>query len=366
VLSNKELTAELNKAERQLNKHGYSLRKKEKVKIREHKPDRALLATQVRSIRKQTAAIKATKARISPKQLRNRVRREAVPVEKIRSLKLSPHNQFFVSPADEPLEASSHFGWAPKMGEPDLAEAFLETNATFRGSTSGLDPGLRGEFVAKAGAYVLDDRYEAARLTARFESDLKGSHDAEIKVSVLGGYEYPILREHSDQPIELSKRVPLFADEYEYWAMVYVVGYPVEVTLTVSPEMDVRYNVELEGGRVFAHVTPHFRLDATLEAYVSAIIASAGAGGRATLLDVKPVVYGSAYLTERDGIPELRTWLFANIRARFLEGSLYAFVRVGIWPFRADFEWELLDYEGWSYTLPVYEFDSVRASNATG
>ena len=50
-------------------------------------------------------------------------------------------------------------------------------------------------------------------------------------------------------------------------------------------------------------------------------------------------------------------YINGSFRATFLQGRIYAFIDMGLWPLNKREEWELWNYPGWSYEYPIFRWD---------
>jgi hypothetical protein len=362
-VSNTELTNELNAIERKLNAQGYSLRDNRTVVVHEHVPDRVKLEKQVSEVAR-VVETKPKRAPLTGSQLRAKVRssvkpprhRAKPPVRRTVGPGIET-NGFWVQQDAIPA-ASSDFQWTPVIGEPDVGSAFLDTRASFSGAIGGIDSGLHGSIVVTAGAYVLNQRLDALRVDATMDASLEGTYEAAVTATLAGGFAYPLYQDTGTHPIAVGDTLNVFDYDQKYSWIVPVVGYPVTVELTVSPSITVGFDAELDEASLIGSVRPELRLEATLEAYVDAILARAGAGGTAVLISASPELWGAAYFGEEAGQTTVNSHLSGNVRLRCLEGRIYLFMELGIWPFEIDLEWELMDYPGWEWTYPIFEWSS--------
>ena len=365
-LSNAELTNELNAIERKLNAQGYSLRDNRTVLVHEHMPNRAKLDKQVREVARAIEA-KPKRAPLTGSQLRAKVRSSVKPPARHQGKPpvrrtVGPGvetNGFWVQQDTTPAAASA-FLWTPVIGEADVGSAFLDTRASFSGAIGGVDSGLHGSIVVTAGAYVLNQRVDALRVDATMDASLDGTYEAAVTATLAGGFEYPLYEDTGTHPIAVGDTLNVFDYDQKYSWIVPVVGYPVTLELTVSPSITVGFDAEIDEASLLGSVRPELRLEATLEAYVDAILARAGAGGTAVLISASPELWGAAYFGEDAGQTTVNSYLGGNVRLRCLEGRIYLFVELGIWPFEIELEWELMDYPGWEWTYPIFEWASSK------
>lgn len=363
-VSNAELTDELNAIERKLNAQGYSLRDNRTVVLHEHVPDRAKLEKQVREVAR-VVETKPKRAPLTGSQLRTKVRRAMKPPARHqgkppvrRTVDRGVETNGFWVQQDKIPAASSTIQWTPVIGEADVGSAFLDTHASFSGALGGLDSGLHGSIVVTAGAYVLNHRLDALRVDATMDASLDGRYEAAVTATLAGGFAYPLYQDTGTHPIDVGDTLNVFDYDQKYFWIVPVVGYPVTVELTVSPSITVGFDAELDEASLVGSVRPELRLEATLEAYVDAILARAGAGGTAVLISASPELWGAAYFGEEAGQPTVTSYLSGHMKLRCLQGRIYLFVEFGIWPFEFEVEWELMDYPGWEWEYPIFEWSS--------
>jgi hypothetical protein len=351
--TNAELTTELNKIEKQLNGYGYSLRDEKTAVYHEHKPNRALLDKQVGAVRR-VADTKPKRKPLSHPELRARVQREAKPVPRA-ARPNTPLNQLSSSPGSG-LSASADFDWSPMLGETNTASSYLSAHASFSGDTGGFTPGMRGNVSISTGAYVLGERYEAFRLDADFTSPLDGSLDAELNATLMGGYQQPLVDANDQHALTFERSHTLYDGGLIVGTTLFIAGFPVSIDVIVSPSLRVAYGAELRPGMVVATVKPNVKLEARLEAYLDLWLIEAGGGGSVTLIDTTPGLVGAAYLDEVDGHPAVTAELYGWIHTRFLDGRVYAFIEFFFGP---RLEWELANYEGWEWLVPVFRHETA-------
>jgi hypothetical protein len=355
-VSNADLTDELNALERRLNSQGYSLRDNRTVVYREHRPDRAKLEQQVQRIR-EVADTKPERAPMTSEQLRATVRDSAKPPAR-RPLGLgTANNGLWVSQSPE-LRTDVNFKWTPSTGEPELASAFLDTRANFSASIGGLDPGLHGNVTVQAGAYVLGQRVDVARLESVMNAALDGTYEVDVTATMLGGFEYELYREKKTEPFFVDE--PLLARdlpgyEQSFATPLFILGFPVEIEVTASPSIEVGYDVLLGEGYVVGGLQSKLTLEASLEVFVDAFLAEAGVGGSAVLVSASPDLRGAAYYGENNGKLTVTANVNGWMRFRLLDGRLYMFLDVGFCPLCLSFEYELWNYEGWGYAFPLFK-----------
>ncbi|KIG13485.1 hypothetical protein DB30_07997 [Enhygromyxa salina] len=354
-VSNTELTNELNAVERKLNSQGYTLRDNQTVTYHEHQPDHATLEQQVRRIKKVTQT-KPARAPSTAKQLRSKVRRTAKPPARRRVGTGANTNGFYAQ--QDSGSAAADFGWTPSVGEPAIGSAFLDTRASFSGSIGGMDPGLHGSVVVRAGAYVFNQRVDALRVDATLTGTLDGAYEADVTAMLGGVWEVPLYNKKSTKSIDDTDSRDLFDFDRTFHTQLYIVGYPVDLDLTVHPTLSVAFDLALSDGILIGSLRPEVRVEATLEAYFNALVAKAGAGGSVVLLAANPELTGTAYLVNEDGQTAVHASVEGWIRCRFLEGRLYAVLDLGVGWFSKRFEHELIDYAGWAVEYPFVEWDS--------
>jgi hypothetical protein len=358
-VSNSELTNELNAVERKLNSQGYTLRDNQTVTYHAHQPDRAKLEQQLRRVR-DVAKTKPERAPMTGTQLRTKVRRSAKPPAR-RSVSAGANTNGFWAQQSPGAAAATNFAWMPSVGEPETGSAFLDTRASFSGRIGGMDPGLHGSIVVRGGAYVLNQRVEALRVDATLTGTLDGSYEADVTATLGGMWAYPIYNKKSAQPISDSKALDLFDNDQTFHTKLPIIGYPVDIDLTVHPTISLAFDVELSDGILVGSLRPEVQLEATLEVYYSALVAKAGAGGRVVLLAASPELTGTAYLAEDDGQTSVHASIEGWVRCHFLEGRLYAFLDFGWGWYSKRFEHELMNYAGWAVEYPVVQWDSSKA-----
>lgn len=354
--TNAELTAELNEIEKQLNSHGYSLRDNNKTVIyHQHQPDRAVLDQQVRAVRR-VAETKPKRKPDTSKELRARVRREAKPVRRTPARAGATTTQYSKY-SGAGLTASADFDWSPILGELDTAAAYLDTHASFSADTGGFTPGMRGNISISAGAYVLHERYEALRLDADFTSPLDGALDAELNVTLMGGYQQPLVDEDDEYTLSFERSHTLYDGGLIVGTTLFIAGFPVSIDVIVTPSLSVAYGAELRPGVLVATVAPKVQLEARLEAYLDLWLVEAGGGGSVMLIDTTPGLTGAAYLDEIAGQPSVTAELHGWIHTRLLDGRVYAFIDIFFGP---RFEWELAHYKGWEWLVPVFRHETAK------
>jgi hypothetical protein len=351
-ISNAQLTKELNKAEKQLNAHGYSLRDTtQATTIHEHRPSRAVLEKQEQQIESVIAKEKPARAPLTPAQLRNQVRRATKPPP-ARRAGSTTHQYSVQSPASA---ASVSFDWRPSLGEGVVASVYLDTRANFTGG--GLGP-MKGSFVTRAGAVVMGQRYDALRLDAEFAS-ANGAYQASVKVTWGDGFEIPLYEVQQEKNLDVERRQPLFDYGAHYSTTLPILGYPITVDLALTPTVHIDYGAYLADDMLWGYAYPDLQVELTAEAYLSAFIVRAGASGKVTLLDVKPSLAGALYFDNEDGQAKPFAQLHGSVRTVFLRGSLDAFVEVFALFGWKRFSLELVNYSGWSYDVPVFRYDSA-------
>jgi hypothetical protein len=352
--SNTELADELNAIERRLNSQGYSLRSRGTVIHHEHQPDRAKLQAQDQRIRK-VAAVKPADTPLTGDRLRARVRGSARPPVRRTLGSGAAHNGMWVQQGSG-LHAESEFRWQPSIGEPETASAYVDTHVSFSGALVGSNPGLHGSAVIQAGAYVFGQRLDVARLESKADVGLDGSYDINVAATVVGGFEYHFGA--AAKSLSIDQSLALFDAQKSYTTQLPLAGFQVELELTVSSSIDLRYDAELTDSYVFGGLHPQLRVDATAEVFVadSFSLIEAGVSGSVVLLDAKPDLWGYAYHSSEDGKPTLDTYVGGNMSMRLLEGRCALFLEAGSWPLDVRIEQELWDFEGWSYDFPLGEW----------
>lgn len=349
--SNAELADELNAIERKLNSQGYSLRSRGTVLHHDHQPDRAKLQQQDQRIRK-IGSYKPANTPLTGDRLRARVRGAAKPPVRRTLGPGAAHNGMWVQQGPG-LHAESDFRWQPSIGEPETASAYIDTRVNFSGALDGSKPGLHGSAVIKAGAYVLGQRVDVARLESKADVGLDGSYDIDVSATVVGGFEYHF--DAAAKSLSIDQTLALLNAEQTYATQLSVVGFRVGVDLTITSDIDLRYDVELADSYVVGGLHPHLRIDAAAEVFAedSFGLVKAGASGSVIVIDVNPDLWGYAYYGSENGKLTLDTYVGGNMKARLLEGRLYLFLDVGAWPFDVRFEHDLWDFDGWSYDSPL-------------
>lgn len=356
-VTNAELTDELNAIERRLASHGYSLRDNRTVVYRDHQPNRAKLDQQVQRVRA-VAETKPERAPMSGEQLRARVRGQAKPPAR-RSLGPGAANNGLWVSSGPKLQAQADFQWKPSIGESDSAMAYLDTRANFQGHLDGLDAGLRGQFMVQAGAYVLGERIDVVRFDSGMEMKLDGTRTMDVTVTFPGGYEYPIYEAGPDDSPEAGDKLNLFDYEQTFGTKLWIIGYPIDVELTVAPTVTLGYDASFGADYVVAGLQPEITVEATLEVFIDAFLASVGAGGSVVLVDAAPDLRGAAYFGDHDGHTTINAYAGGWMHVRFLDGRFYLFLELGLWPFEFRLEHELWEYEGWSYDFPLFRWNSA-------
>ena len=358
-LGNAELTKELNAIERKLNSQGYSLRDKQTVLYHEHRPDRAKLQAQTRKVRV-VADTKPKRAPLTSDQLRSKVRSSTRPPKRRAPVRGGDVPGFWLG-SDAPA-AAVDFGWTPSVGEAEVGSAYLDTRVSFTSSLGGLEPGLHGSMMVKAGGYILGARVDVARFEARVDSSLDGQHSATGVVTLPGGYEYALYDKQGSESVSVTKDLDLYDSDQEFGWVVLIAGYPVSIDLTLSPSLKLKLEAAANDGYVYESFAPQIEVDVTLEAYIDMLLAEVGAGGSTTLISASPTLAGGAYFGGSESQPSAHAMLTGSVDFEFLKGRVYAFLELGWWIFTTRFEWELWDYDGWKYQHPLFQWDNSNAS----
>lgn len=342
-MTNTELTNELNAIEKRINAYGYSLRQGGKAVYREHKPDRQRLAKQIAKV-DEVAGKKPARAPLSESKLRERVRQQAKRETPARA----PVHQSMGGFGP----ATASWGWQPMLGETAYAAAFLDTQARFEAALNGSNPGLHGSVSARAGGYLLGERVEVLAVHGSFDANLDGSNRVKLVATLPFGDEWVLVDESSQTSLSKTETYPLAAWAPSIKAPLSVVGFQIMVDLVVDTELSVRTDLYLDPSLAYGSVSPKIKVAVTGAAYVDAPLVSAQLNGKLTLLDAEPLLMGFATLDGDAGpIAEIHAW----IDAKFLFGSLWASLKLGIGSFSTTFESDIVDFTGWTRRFSVFE-----------
>ncbi|WP_106088880.1 hypothetical protein [Enhygromyxa salina] len=354
-VSSAELTDELNALERKLASQGHSLRDNRTVVYHEHRPDRAKLDKQVQRVR-ESVQTKPARAPMTREQLRTKVRR-SVKAPARRSVRAGSATNGFWASGSGPA-AHTDFAWAPSIGETEIGAGYVEARASFSASLGGADPGLHGSAVIRAGGSVLNERFEVVRFDAKMDTSSDGTYAATLTATLVDGFQYDIYQKNGKQPISVAKAMHLFDVEPKFHTKLFIIGYPVDIDVIITPTINVDFDVQLGEGYLVGSLAPEIRVDAKLEAYFDAMLIQAGAGGSALLLQAAPDFHGAAFFGDNKGQATAQAYLSGQLSVQFLQGRLYAFIDTGWGRWTKRFETELWNYAGWAYNYPLFEWDS--------
>jgi hypothetical protein len=187
---------------------------------------------------------------------------------------------------------------------------------------------------------------------------LDGIYEVNVTATMLGQFEYELHREKKTEPFYVNEPALDFdLPEYEqtFATPLFILAFPVEVEVTVSPSIEVGYYAMLEESFLVGGLQSKLTVEASLEVFVDAFLAEAGVGGSAILVSASPDLGGSAYYGENDGKTTVSASVSGWIRFRLLDGRLYMFLDVGFCPLCLSFEYELWSYEGWGYAFPLFK-----------
>ncbi len=238
----------------------------------------------------------------------------------------------------------------------DVGGAYLDVRADFRADTHGFAAGVGGHIVTAIGGELLGERYDALKIDAEFSAGLDGGPKGKVVAVFADGYEQTLFEPSGSSPIEFSENIVLYSPDLDLHTGLSVWGFPVDVTLTLSPSLSVEYGAGIRDGELVTWVAPRVRLDVTLVASVDLWLVEGGGGGHVTLIDARPSLMGAAYMVEENGQVEVRALVNGRVQVEFLTGRLFAFIEVGLRPFFSTrIEHEIANFDGWDYDYPVFQ-----------
>ena len=214
--------------------------------------------------------------------------------------------------------------WNLSFGDPGVISVFLNGKVELDGTSTSTS--LDAE--ANAGGSLFSHRFDILQLSGKLSSPQAGPLNINLSASVLGKTVYNV-NQNATSTFSKSDSISKTLDESATVQFV-LLGIPMSAKVGVQGKAGLTYAVTVAPVKATGSVAPSISSNAYAQVGIDVGVASAGAGGRLTILNLNGNLNGDVAIVA-DAKNNLTYSYDAQYCQNFdtLDGTLFAFARIG-------------------------------------
>ncbi len=227
------------------------------------------------------------------------------------------------------------------FGDPSVLSVFLNGNLELDGTTTST--ALDAEAVA--GGSLFSHNFNVLQLSGKLKAPQKGQMNIDVTASVLGQSVYNF-NQNGASSFSKSDLISKTLDESTTvgFSILFV---PMTAKIGVQGTAGFSYALTVAPVKAAGNVVPAVNTNAYAQVSADVGVASAGVGGKLTVLNLNGTLVGDVAI-----VPDAKSKASYSYDAQYcqtldaLDGSLFAFLNVGICPFCSEVDNTFFSYTG--------------------
>jgi len=330
---------EMNKLEQRLNATGYSLRPGAGEKP--GTPRRFQLQqipTPVATLQRQSQTLSSSY--VPNVQFRPMTVAQAVQQQKA-IIGIDPGILGAVGGALRPLTLHTVKNWGYTLGDPST----ISVSANGKLEVDGTSTSTALDAEATAAGSLFSHSFDILQATGKLNAPQKGQLNITVNASVLGINVYNV-NQNATATFTKSDSISKTLDESTSVNFT-LIGIPFSAKVGAHGTAGLTYTVTIAPVKAAGVFLPSINTNAYAQVGADIGIASAGVGGKLTILNLNGNLTGNIAI-----VPDARSKASYSYTAQYcqnldaLDGSIYAFLKVGIDPFSTEFDHTFFSFKG--------------------
>jgi hypothetical protein len=248
--------------------------------------------------------------------------------------------------------------WAWETGNKDNLWVQVQSNFRMDANTTSIKATANG--IVNGAVLGL---WDGEILGAQATSDVGNTHIGSLGINIRAGGKSVFAKNWSKSFSPLQVHEERRFDVREEVSYRFAIGpFPCKGTIGFVGTAGLRYGFDVVPIQISAFAVPYVATKAFAQVGVDIVVASAGVGGELTLINDDVTLQGAASLSFEDD-PTLSLELTGKNTIEALSGKLYAFAKVGVWPFDKEWRFTIYEWTGYKRDADMFKFRTSWGPN---